>query len=262
MAGKKKKPQAAQSKATRSTVNTDEVAEFDRLGAAWWDTDGPMAPLHALNPVRVGYIKDRLLAHYRRDDAAQPLKGLTIADIGCGGGLLAEALCRLGASVTGIDAGRENIAIAARHAKASGLAIDYRATTAEALAANGRTFDVVTALEIIEHVENPDLFVASCARLVKKDGVLFFSTLNRTPKSFLLGIVAAEYILRWLKPGTHSWKKFIKPSELSRLLRPLGFQVRDIRGLIYRPGEDSFALDAQDLDVNYIMTASHSSNRL
>ena len=256
MAGKKKITGASTGSATRSTVNADEIAQFDRLGSEWWDLDGPMAPLHALNPVRVDYIKTRILAHYGRADSALPLKGVRIADIGCGGGLLAEALCKLGADVTGIDAGAENIAIAAAHAKAEGLRIDYRNTTAEDVAAAGNTFDVVTALEIIEHVDDPELFVASCAALTRQDGLLFFSTLNRTPKSFLLGIVAAEYVLRWLKPGTHTWKKFVKPSELSRLLRAADFKVTDISGLVYRPLDGSFALDARDLDVNYILTSS------
>lgn len=256
MSDKKKTSHVTQERATRSTVNAAEIAQFDRLGEEWWDIKGPMAPLHALNPVRVDYIKEQILAHTGRAPGKAPLKGLRIADIGCGGGLLAEALCRLGATVTGIDAGRENIAIATAHAKREGLDIDYRATTAEDVAAEGAQFDIVTALEIIEHVDDPELFVASCAKLVKKDGLLFFSTLNRTPKSFLLGIVAAEYVLRWLKPGTHSWKKFIKPSELSRLLRPCGFQVTDITGLIYHPLDGSFALDNRDLDVNYILTSA------
>lgn len=258
MAGKKKITGTSKAPATRSTVNAQEIAQFDRLGAEWWDLSGPMAPLHALNPVRVGYIKERILAHYGRKDSPQPLKGVRIADIGCGGGLLAEALCQLGAEVTGIDAGAQNIAIATAHAKQQKLKIDYRNTTAEDVAASGEVFDAVTALEIIEHVDDPELFVASCAKLVHKDGLLFFSTLNRTPKSFLLGIVAAEYVLRWLKPGTHNWKKFIKPSELSRLLRGSGFKVTDISGLIYRPLDGDFALDARDLDVNYILTSAHN----
>lgn len=256
MAGKKKSTDGVKTTATRSTVNADEIAQFDRLGAEWWDINGPMAPLHALNPVRVAYIKDRILAHYGRKDSAQPLKGIRIADIGCGGGLLSEALCALGAEVTGIDAGAENIAIASAHAKSQALRIDYRATTAEDVAASGEQFDVVTALEIIEHVDDAELFVASCAKLARKDGMLFFSTLNRTPKSFLLGIVAAEYVLRWLKPGTHTWKKFVKPSELSRMLRDTSFKVTDISGLIYNPINGAFALDARDLDVNYILTST------
>ena len=256
MTGKKKQTALSKSAATRSTVNADEIAQFDALGAEWWDIAGPMAPLHALNPVRVTYIKDRILAHTGRSDGKLPLKGLKIADIGCGGGLLAEALCRLGASVIGIDAGHANIAVARAHAKSVGLNIDYRATTAEDVAASGQTFDIVTALEIIEHVDAPALFVESCAKLVKPDGLLFFSTLNRTPKSFLLGIVAAEYVLRWLKPGTHTWKKFVKPSELSRMLRTHRFGVDDIQGLVYRPFDGSFALDARDLDVNYILCAT------
>jgi 2-polyprenyl-6-hydroxyphenyl methylase/3-demethylubiquinone-9 3-methyltransferase len=237
---------------TRTTVNTAEVAQFDRLGAEWWDESGPMAPLHRLNPVRMAYIEEKILALTGRTN----LKGLSIADIGCGGGLAAEALAQRGATVTGIDAGAENIAVAAAHAKAQKLKIDYRATTVEALAASGETFDAVTALEIIEHVDDVPLFVESCAQLVRPGGVLIFSTLNRTPKSFALGIVAAEYILRWLKPGTHNWRKFVKPSELSARLRPCGFRPVDVCGLVYRPFSGDFALDARDIDVNYLLTAT------
>lgn len=252
MAGQKKAVKAAKKGATRTTVNASEVAQFDRLGQTWWDPAGPMAPLHRINPVRIGYIKDRILAHTGRKD----LKGLRIADIGCGGGLAAEELARLGAVVTGIDAGADNIAVAKAHAKAAKLNIDYRATTVEAVAAKGETFDVVTALEIIEHVDDVPLFVESCAALVKPDGLLMFSTLNRTAKSFALGIVAAEYILRWLTPGTHTWKKFVKPSELSAHLRRADFTVTDIAGLVYRPLRDEFVIDTRDLDVNYLLSAT------
>lgn len=240
--------------ATGSTVNAQEIAQFDRLGEKWWDINGPMRPLHRLNPVRLKYIEDQILAQTERSS----LKGLRHADIGCGGGLVAEPLARLGMNVSGIDAGSENIKVAAAHAKAQKLHIDYRASTVEAVAAVGETFDSVTALEIVEHVDDLPLFVKSCCDIVAKDGVLIFSTLNRTPKSFALGIVAAEYILRWLPPGTHNWKKFVKPSELSRLLRQNGFAVRDVTGLVYRMGHDDFALDAEDIDVNYLLTATRA----
>lgn len=239
-----------------STVVEKEIRQFDILGEKWWDESGPMKPLHRINPVRLDYLRHMICAHTgRQPDRLRSLKDLTIADIGCGGGLLTEPLCRMGATVTGIDAGAENIKVAKAHAKAQGLDIDYRATTAENVAASGETFDVVTALEIIEHVDDIDLFIESCGAMVKKNGMIFFSTLNRTPKSFLLGIVAAEYILRWLAPGTHNWKKFVKPSEIVSRLAHNGFTVTDIRGLVYDPLSRSFSMSETDLDVNYFVTA-------
>jgi 2-polyprenyl-6-hydroxyphenyl methylase/3-demethylubiquinone-9 3-methyltransferase len=183
------------------------------------------------------------------------LKDLNIADIGCGGGLVAEPLCRMGAEVTGVDAGKENIRVARAHAKAHHLDIEYLATTAEDLAASGRKFDAVTALEIIEHVADTEAFVAACCKLLKKDGTLVLSTLNRTAKSFALGIVAAEYILRWLPAGTHDWRKFMKPSQVAALLEKNGMEVTDVRGLVYNPLTRVFSLSKTDLDVNYLLTA-------
>jgi 2-polyprenyl-6-hydroxyphenyl methylase/3-demethylubiquinone-9 3-methyltransferase len=203
------------------------------------------------------YIKTQICTHFRRDaEGFSSLTGLRIADIGCGGGLVTEPLCRLGADVTGIDAGEDNIKAARLHAAQQGLAIDYKATTVEELAEAGKEkFDVVTALEIIEHVADPELFIASCCKLVKKNGMLILSTLNRTPKSFALGIIAAEYILRWLPAGTHDWKKFVKPSELARPLKQHGLKTVDISGLVYNPLKRSFSLSKTDIDVNYFLTA-------
>lgn len=232
-------------------MDTAEIGQFDSLGAQWWDEDGPMRPLHRLNPVRLKYIREAVVG---KTGALCPLKGLTVADIGCGGGLVTEPLCRMGAIVTGVDAGKENIRTAAAHAKKHGLNIDYLATTVEELAATGRTFNVVTALEIIEHVADPELFLQSCCKILKKDGVMILSTLNRTAKSFALGIVAAEYILKWLPAGTHDWKKFMKPSEIARGLNQNGFKVTDVCGLVYKP-LSGFSLDRSDIDVNYLMTA-------
>ena len=241
-------------KSKHSTIDAAEVAQFDSLGDRWWDEAGPMRPLHRLNPQRMTYIRDTACAHFGRgNDKMGALSGLKIADIGCGGGLVTEPLCRMGASVTGIDAGPENIRVAKAHAKSHGLAIDYMTTTAEALAATGKKFDVVTALEIIEHVSDPPLFLKACCALVKKDGLLILSTLNRTPKSFALGIVAAEYILRWLPQGTHDWKKFMKPSEINALLEQNGFQATDITGLVYNPLTSQFALSKRDTEVNYFL---------
>lgn len=238
---------------TRTTVNAAEVAQFDRLGDRWWDMDGPMRPLHRLNPVRASYIQEQI------EKRLTPRKSLRLADIGCGGGILAEAMARAGYAVTGIDAGADNIAVAAAHAGTQDLDIDYRATTVEDVAATGEKFDVVTALEIIEHVDDVPLFVKSCCDIVAPGGMIVFSTLNRTAKSLALGVVAAEYILRWLPRGTHDWRKFVKPSELSRQLRDNGFAPRDVTGLVYRPLRGDFALDARDLDVNYLMVATRDA---
>jgi 2-polyprenyl-6-hydroxyphenyl methylase/3-demethylubiquinone-9 3-methyltransferase len=239
-----------------STINAEEIRQFDALGQKWWDENGPMKPLHRLNPVRLAYIRDTLCNHYGRPAARlRALQGLSIADIGCGGGLVTEPFCRMGADVTGIDAGQENIRVAKAHAAQQKLDIDYRAVTAESLAEKGEKFDVVTALEIIEHVSDIDLFIQSCCSLVKKDGMIIFSTLNRTPKSFLLGIVAAEYILRWLPAGTHDWKKFVRPSEIAQRLEDNGFRVTDIQGLVFNPLSRAFSMSKTDTDVNYFLTA-------
>jgi 2-polyprenyl-6-hydroxyphenyl methylase/3-demethylubiquinone-9 3-methyltransferase len=241
--------------ARRSTVDPDDLRQFESLGEQWWDESGPMRPLHQLNPVRLSYIRSIALEHFRLPERLKSLQSLKIADIGCGGGLLAEPLCRLGAKVTAIDAGARNIRIAKAHAKEHGLVIDYRCITAERLARAGKTFDIVTALEIVEHVADVPLFLKACAKLVKPGGLLILSTLNRTPKSFLLGIVAAEYVLRWLPAGTHDWKKFLKPSELAKELAPHGLETTDLRGLIYNPVTRDFALDAEDIGVNYLLAA-------
>jgi 2-polyprenyl-6-hydroxyphenyl methylase/3-demethylubiquinone-9 3-methyltransferase len=227
------------------------------MAAQWWDESGPMKPLHRLNPVRMEYIRGQICTHFGHDaQSFTSLAGLRIADIGCGGGLVTEPLCRMGADVTGVDAGAENIKVAREHARQQGLEIDYKATTVEKLAAQeAGKFDVVTALEIIEHVADPALFIASCCKLVKKNGMLILSTLNRTPKSFALGIVAAEYILRWVPAGTHDWKKFVKPSELARPLAQQGLKTIDISGLVYNPLKRSFGISRTDMDVNYLLTA-------
>jgi 2-polyprenyl-6-hydroxyphenyl methylase/3-demethylubiquinone-9 3-methyltransferase len=239
-----------------STVNEKEIRQFDVLGEKWWDENGPMKPLHRLNPTRLDYLRRVICAHNdRTPDRLRALQGLSIADIGCGGGLVTEPLHRMGAEVTGIDAGAENIKVSKAHAQKQGLDIDYRAVTAEELAASGEKYDVVTALEIIEHVDDVDLFVESCCDLVKKNGMIVFSTLNRTPKSYLLGIIAAEHILRWLPRGTHDWKKFVKPSEIARRLEKHGFTVTDVQGLVFNPLTRKFSMSTSDLDVNYFLTA-------
>lgn len=237
-----------------STVDEGEIERFSRIAEEWWDPKGKFAPLHRLNPVRLGYIRDRAAGHWQRDPlSGSPLQGLSLLDIGCGGGLLCEPMARLGAAVTGIDAAQRNIATARLHAEGQGLAIDYRETTAEALAAEGRQFDIVLALEIIEHVADVDLFLRSCGHLTKPGGLVFLSTLNRTAKAWALAIAGAEYLLRWLPRGTHDWKKFLKPSEVVRGLRSGGVETQEIVGVVYSPLSRAWSLNKRDLDVNYML---------
>jgi len=238
------------------TVDPEEVEKFAALAEDWWDPDGKFRPLHRMNPVRLRYILDRITAHFGRDPSGdQPLAGLTILDIGCGGGLLCEPLTRLGARVTGIDATHRSIAVAIQHAQDSGLKIDYRATTAENLAAQGENYDAVISMEVVEHVADVDAFLTACTSLVDPKGVLLLSTLNRTPKSWLFAIAAAEYLLRWLPRGTHDWRRFLRPSELAAGLRKQGMELEDLTGVAYNPLDDSWRLAPRDLEVNYMLTA-------
>jgi 2-polyprenyl-6-hydroxyphenyl methylase/3-demethylubiquinone-9 3-methyltransferase len=237
-----------------STVDPAEIERFSRIAEEWWDPAGKFAPLHRLNPVRLGYIRDRAARHWQRDALSAPLNGLSALDIGCGGGLLSEPLARLGAEVTGIDAAERNIATARLHAAGQELAIDYRDTTAETLAESGAQFDIVLALEIVEHVADVDLFLRSFGRLAKPGGLVFLSTLNRTAKAWALAIAGAEYVLRWLPRGTHDWRKFLKPSEVVRGLR--GGGVEEIVGVVYSPLSRAWSLNKNDLDVNYMLYGS------
>ena len=240
-----------------TTVDPVEVDRFARIAGEWWDPAGKFAPLHRLNPVRIGYVRDRVAAHCRRDAlSGTPLAGLSLVDIGCGGGLLCEPMRRLGATVTGIDAASDNIEVAAAHAARQGLAIDYRRSTAEALVSAGQRFDIVLALEIVEHVADADLFLRSCSVLVKPGGLLFLSTLNRTAKAWALAIAGAEYVLGWLPRGTHDWRKFLKPSEVARALRAGDMDVREIVGVVYSPLSRAWSLSRTDLDVNYMLYAT------
>jgi len=239
---------------TDGTVDPAEIERFSRIADEWWDPTGKFAPLHRLNPVRIAYIRDRVAAHWQRDALnGEPLKGLSLLDIGCGGGLLSEPMTRLGASVTGVDASARNIATASVHAARQDLSIDYRQGTAETLAESGAQFDVVLALEIVEHVADVDLFLRSCGRMVKPGGLLFLSTLNRTAKAWALAIAGAEYVLGWLPRGTHDWKKFLKPSEVARGLRAGGIEPQEIVGVVYAPLSRKWSLNNNDLDVNYML---------
>lgn len=235
------------------TVDSGEIEKFAAIAEAWWDPDGDFKPLHKLNPIRLAYIRDQLCGHFERDPKSlRPFEGLTVCDIGCGGGLLCEPLARLGARVTGIDATERSVEIARAHAAEMGLEIDYRFATVESLAEAGERFDVVVNMEVVEHVADVDGFLAASARLVGPGGAMLLSTLNRTAKSYLLGIVGAEMVLRWLPRGTHEWNKFLRPSELAGAIRPHGFAFRNLRGIVYNPIKDEFRLSSRDLDVNYL----------
>ncbi|HTR84562.1 MAG TPA: bifunctional 2-polyprenyl-6-hydroxyphenol methylase/3-demethylubiquinol 3-O-methyltransferase UbiG [Reyranella sp.] len=237
-----------------STVDPAEVERFSRIAEEWWDPAGKFAPLHRLNPVRVGYIRDRAADHWRRDAlGGTPLQDLSLLDIGCGGGLLCEPMARLGARVTGIDASDRNIAVAGHHAAGQELEIEYRAAAAEALVEAGQRFDIVLALEVVEHVADVDLFLRSCGRLVNPGGLIFVSTLNRTLKAWALAIAGAEYVLRWLPRGTHDWRKFLKPSEVVRGLGGGGITAQEIVGVVYSPLSRDWSLSKGDLDVNYML---------
>ncbi len=243
--------------ANPSTIAPDDVASFAAIASEWWDERGKFAPLHRINPTRIAYIRDQVVAHFSLDgESATPLAKLSVLDVGCGGGLLSEPMARLGADVTGIDAAKESIAVAKTHAAAQCLGIDYRVAAAETLAAEGKQFDIVLALEIIEHVADTALFYAALAELVKPGGVLILSTLNRTAKSYALGIVGAEYILRWVPRGTHQWKQFVKPSEMAEALIGRGLTIRDTMGLVFDPMKWAFSLNPRDLDVNYFLTTT------
>jgi 2-polyprenyl-6-hydroxyphenyl methylase/3-demethylubiquinone-9 3-methyltransferase len=242
--------------AATGTVDAEEVARFGAQAADWWEPGGQFGALHRLNPVRLDVIRRAVCGHWGRSlQDGRALAGLTAIDIGCGGGLVSEPLARMGAATTGIDADSRNIAAAAAHAAAHGLAIDYRAASAEALAAAGERFDLVVALEIVEHVADVPLFLAACSALVAPGGLLVLATINRTPKSFALAIVGAEYLLRWVPPGTHDWRRFVRPSELAAGLRAGGLDVRQMTGIRYHPVSGRFSADPLDLDVNYMVVA-------
>lgn len=238
------------------TVDPGEVEKFSALAEDWWNPEGQSRALHRMNPARIAFIRDRLCARFGRDPLAErPLQGLSLLDVGCGGGLATEPLARLGATVTGLDATPAAIGVARRHAAAQGLTIDYRQATAAELVAEGRTYDLVLSLETVEHVAEPAEFLGDCAKLVGDGGGFVLSTFNRTGKAFLLGIVAAEYLLRWAPRGTHEWRRFLKPSEVAAALRPHGLQVRDLQGLVYEPLGGTWQLSRRDLDVSYLLYA-------
>ena len=235
----------------RTTIDEDDLAKYERLGDDWWDPNGPMGALHKFNPVRVGWIA-KLMSGENAGD--RPLAGKRILDVGCGGGILSESLARLGAEMVGIDPATNNIAVSTRHAEAEGLAIDYRATTVETLAATGESFDAVLIMEVIEHVRDVPGFVRDAGALVRPGGLMFGATLNRTLKSWALAIVGAEYVLRWLPRGTHDWKKFLTPEEVGAQIRRNGLRVTDQTGVVFHPLADEWKLSS-DMGINYMVLA-------
>lgn len=237
------------------TVDSAEIERFAALADEWWDPHGRMRPLHRLNPARLTYIRDRIAGHFGRDPLGRrPFAGLRVLDVGCGAGLVTEPVARLGADATGLDAADKTIDVARAHAAEGGLTIDYRCATTGELVAEGRLFDVVLALEIVEHVADTESFVAQCAALVRPGGLVIASTLNRTPQAFLLAVVGAEYVMRWLPRGTHDWRKFVRPSELAGKFRVADLAVTDLTGLTYSPLSDSWRTTG-DLSVNYMACA-------
>ncbi len=242
--------------APQNTVDPTEIAKFEAMAAEWWDPAGKFKPLHMLNPCRLDYITAQIAGEFDCDLSAQlPFSGLRILDIGCGGGLLSEPMARLGAEVTGADAAERNIPVAKIHAEQSGLTIDYRHTTAEALAQAGEQFDVVLNMEVVEHVADPLVYLTACQTLLKPGGLHICSTINRNPKSYMMAIVGAEVVMRWLPRGTHEWSKFITPDELYDLLEQAGLTPVDRKGFVFNPATWSWSLSPRDLSVNYV-TAS------
>ncbi|WP_339950835.1 bifunctional 2-polyprenyl-6-hydroxyphenol methylase/3-demethylubiquinol 3-O-methyltransferase UbiG [uncultured Albimonas sp.] len=246
-------PSDAARRVEGTNIDPAEIAKFEAMAAEWWDLNGKFKPLHMMNPCRLGYIVDQVAAEFGRDPSQpEAFKGLRILDIGCGGGLLCEPMARMGATVVGVDPAERNIPVARIHAETMGLAIDYRATSAEALAEAGEQFDAVLNMEVVEHVPDPAAYLGACARLVRPGGLMVCSTLNRNPKSFMMAIVGAEHVMRWLPKGTHEWSKFITPDELTTMIGAAGLEVVDRKGFVFNPLTWSWSISGRDLTVNYV----------
>ncbi|MDA0961815.1 MAG: bifunctional 2-polyprenyl-6-hydroxyphenol methylase/3-demethylubiquinol 3-O-methyltransferase UbiG [Proteobacteria bacterium] len=242
--------------AERSTVDPSEVAKFEAMAAEWWDPNGKFKPLHMLNPCRLDYITSQIAGEFDRDlTVPLPFAGLRILDIGCGGGLLCEPMARLGADVVGADAAARNIPVAQVHAEQSGLRIDYRHKTAEDMAAAGEQFDIVLNMEVVEHVSDPLAYLTACRELLKLGGLHLCSTINRNPKSYMMAIIGAEYVMRWLPKGTHEWSKFITPDELFDLMARAGLNPVDRKGYVFNPITWTWSISDRDLSVNYVTAA-------
>ena len=233
-----------------TSVNKKEIEKFSKMAAEWWNPEGKFKPLHKFNPIRIKYIKENIINNFNLKNKTKPLSGLNILDIGCGGGLLAEPMSRLGANVTGIDASDKNISIAKLHSKNNNLNIDYLCSSPEKLKVRKR-FDVILNMEIVEHVEDVDFFLKSCAKLLKKNGLMFIATINKTLKSYIFAIVGAEYILRWLPIGTHEWEKFVKPDDLNKILRKYNLTLSKLDGVNFNIVKDEWSI-SKDTSVNYI----------
>ena len=242
--------------ALENTVDPNEIAKFEAMAAEWWDPNGKFKPLHMLNPCRLDYITQQVAGEFGRDlTTKNPFEGLRILDIGCGGGLLCEPMARLGADIVGADAAERNIPVARVHAEQAGLNVDYRHTTAEAMAEAGEQFDVVLNMEVVEHVADPLSFLTACQRLLKPGGLHLCSTINRNPKSYVMAIIGAEHIMRWLPKGTHEWNKFITPDELFELMTKAGLNPVDRKGYVFNPIAWSWSISDRDLSVNYVTAA-------
>lgn len=243
---------------TVSSINEEEVKKFERLADEWWDGDGKFKPLHMLNPCRLDFIIDHLSLHFKKDmtNSEMPLKGIKVLDIGCGGGLLCEPMSRLGADVLGIDVVEKNIKVAALHAKKMDLNINYQHISAEDLLVEKPNFDIILNMEVIEHVDNPNYFIEICSNLLKKEGLIFCSTINKNLKSYLFAILGAEYIMQWLPKGTHSWNKFIKPDQLKEYFSSSGLTVKDTKGFVFNPLAWRWELSKTDFTVNYAICAT------
>ena len=235
------------------SIDPAEVAKFSAMAAEWWDSTGKFAPLHKFNPVRLAFIREMAAAHFSRQ-GLKPFEGLSLLDIGCGGGLLSEPMARLGFAVLGADASESNVKTAAAHAASSGIMIDYRVATAESLTQTGATFDVVLNMEVIEHVADLQGYLSACARLLKPGGLMFVATLNKTLKSLALAKIGVEYVLRWLPPGTHDWNRFVEPGRLRLMLEETGLKILKTQGVVFNPLTWNWRL-SDDLDVNYLIVA-------
>ena len=235
-----------------NTINKKEIEKFSKIAEEWWNPDGKFKPLHKFNPIRISYIKENIIKTFKINQKKNPLKNVKILDIGCGGGLLSEPMCRLGAEVTAIDASKKNISVAKLHSKKNNLKIKYICTSPEKLKTNTK-FDVILNMEIVEHVEDINFFLKSCSNLIRKNGIMFVATLNRTLKSYIFAIIGAEYVLRWLPIGTHEWDKFVKPDELINILKKNNLNLDRVDGMKFDLLIDKWDI-SKDKSVNYIAT--------